>query len=151
MLEEENVEKLNELCFKLIIADGILNETRELIQQHDDEYLERLPIFKKSTYYLAGYMYAFKKKEFDKVLKQISDAYNSENEQRLKGENFPAKIKKLIEKSFNEVVESFTTFYNNLTNIDKTDIDNLLKNKTFEKAYKKELEKLMGTLPNIED
>lgn len=151
LLEEENVAKLNELCFKLIIANGILNETRELIQKHDDEYIERLPIFKKSTYYLAGYMYAFKKKEFDKMLKQISDAYKSGNEQRLKGENFPAKIKKLIEKSFSEVVESFITFYNNLTDIDKTDIDNLLKNKNFEKAYKNALEQLMGTLPDIEE
>lgn len=151
LLEEANVSNLNELCFKLIIANGILNEIRELIQQHDDEYIGKLPIFKKSTYYLAGYMYASKKDEFDNILKQITDAYNSENEQRLKGENFPTKIKKVIDESFNHVMESFIAFYNNLTDIDTTDIDNLLKNKAFDDAYKNALKQLIGTLPNIED
>lgn len=149
--EEANVSNLNELCFKLIIANGILNEIRELIQRHDDEYIGKLPIFKKSTYYLAGYMYASKKDEFDNILKQITDAYNSENEQRLKGENFPTKIKKVIDESFNHVMESFIAFYNNLTDIDTTDIDNLLKNKAFDDAYKNALKQLIGTLPNIED
>ena len=57
LLEEGNEKQLDELCFKFIIANGILDAIREQIQQDNAKYLGKLPIFKKSTYYLAGYMY----------------------------------------------------------------------------------------------
>lgn len=151
LLEEENKAKFNEFCFKLIIANGILNEIRELIQSHSEEYIAQLPIFKKSTYYLAGYMYAFRKEDFDKILQEMTDAYNSQNDKRLRGENFPAKIKALINKSFCEAIEGFIAFYNGLIGIDTTDVDNLLKQKVFDEAYKLSLKQLIGTLPDIDD
>lgn len=151
LLEDDNRAKLQEFCFKLIIANGILNEIRELIQSHDKDYIGRLPIFKKSTYYLAGYMYAFRKDQFDNILKEMTDAYHSQNEQRLRGAHFPAKIQALIDESFSEAMEGFIAFYNGLTGIDTTDVDNLLKQKVFDEAYKQSLKQLIGTLPDIDD
>lgn len=151
LLDENNKEKLNNLSFKLIISNSILNKVRDLIQQYDKEYSPALPIFRKSTYYLAGYMYAFKQKEFDLILEKMSKSYNEGNEQGLKGENFPKKIETLVSDSFESMMSIFIAFYNNLHNIDKTDIDNLLKNKLFSNAYKKEIEKMTGILLDIEE
>lgn len=69
LLEEGNEKQLDELCFKFIIANGILDAIREQIQQDNAKYLGKLPIFKKSTYYLAGYMYASRKTDFDTLQK----------------------------------------------------------------------------------
>lgn len=151
LLEEESRSKFHEFCFRLIIANGILNSVRDLVQQHDEKYIKELPIFKKSTYYLAGYMYADQKEKFEEVFKKMTEAYDSENEQRVKGEKFSLKIEKIVSEAFDAVIARFTRFYTNLKGVDKTDIDNLLKNKAFDTAYRKELETMGATLPNEED
>ena len=151
LLEEGNEKQLNELCFKFIIANGILDAIREQIQQDNAKYLGKLPIFKKSTYYLAGYMYASRKTDFDTLQKNMTEVFQSDNEQKLRGMNFPNKVTEIVKTYFDAMVTSFIAFYNNLKDIDKTDIDNLLKNKSFDEAYKKELETMIGKLPDIED
>lgn len=151
LLEEGNEKQLDELCFKFIIANGILDAIREQIQQDNAKYLGKLPIFKKSTYYLAGYMYASRKTDFDTLQKNMTEVFQSDNEQKLRGMNFPNKVTEIVKTYFDAMVTSFIAFYNNLKDIDKTDIDNLLKNKSFDEAYKKELETKIGKLPDIED
>ncbi|RGR85444.1 AIPR family protein [Phocaeicola plebeius] len=151
LLEEGNEKQLDELCFKFIIANGILDAIREQIQQDNAKYLGKLPIFKKSTYYLAGYMYASRKTDFDTLQKNMTEVFQSDNEQKLRGMNFPNKVTEIVKTYFDAMVASFIAFYNNLKDIDKTDIDNLLKNKSFDEAYKKELETMIGKLPDIED
>lgn len=151
LLEEGNEKQLDELCFKFIIANGILDAIREQIQQDNAKYLGKLPIFKKSTYYLAGYMYASRKTDFDTLQKNMTEVFQSDNEQKLRGMNFPNKVTEIVRTYFDAMITSFIAFYNNLKNIDKTDIDNLLKNKSFDEAYKKELETMIGKLPDIED
>ena len=151
LLEEGNEQQLDELCFKFIIANGILDAIREQIQQDNAKYLGKLPIFKKSTYYLAGYMYASRKTDFDTLQKNMTEVFQSDNEQKLRGMNFPNKVTEIVKTYFDAMVTSFIAFYNNLKDIDKTDIDNLLKNKSFDEAYKKELETKIGKLPDIED
>lgn len=151
LLEEGNEKQLDELCFKFIIANGILDAIREQIQQDNAKYLGKLPIFKKSTYYLAGYMYASRKTDFDTLQKNMTEVFQSDNEQKLRGMNFPNKVTEIVRTYFDAMVTSFIAFYNNLKDIDKTDIDNLLKNKSFDEAYKKELETKIGKLPDIED
>lgn len=151
LLEEGNEKQLDELCFKFIIANGILDAIREQIQQDNAKYLGKLPIFKKSTYYLAGYMYASRKTDFDTLQKNMTEVFQSDNEQKLRGMNFPNKVTEIVRTYFDAMVTSFIAFYNNLKDIDKTDIDNLLKNKSFDEAYKKELETMIGKLPDIED
>lgn len=149
--EEGNEKQLDELCFKFIIANGILDAIREQIQQDNAKYLGKLPIFKKSTYYLAGYMYASRKTDFDTLQKNMTEVFQSDNEQKLRGMNFPNKVTEIVKTYFDAMITSFIAFYNNLKDIDKTDIDNLLKNKSFDEAYKKELETMIGKLPDIED
>lgn len=151
LLEEGNEKQLDELCFKFIIANGILDAIREQIQQDNAKYLGKLPIFKKSTYYLAGYMYASRKTDFDTLQKNMTEVFQSDNEQKLRGMNFPNKVTEIVRTYFDAMITSFIEFYNNLKDIDKTDIDNLLKNKSFDEAYKKELETMIGKLPDIED
>lgn len=151
LLEEGNEKQLDELCFKFIIANGILDAIREQIQQDNAKYLGKLPIFKKSTYYLAGYMYASRKTDFDTLQKNMTEVFQSDNEQKLRGMNFPNKVTEIVRTYFDTMITSFIAFYNNLKDIDKTDIDNLLKNKSFDEAYKKELETMIGKLPDIED
>ena len=151
LLEEGNEKQLDELCFKFIIANGILDAIREQIQQDNAKYLGKLPIFKKSTYYLARYMYASRKTDFDTLQKNMTEVFQSDNEQKLRGMNFPNKVTEIVKTYFDAMVTSFIAFYNNLKDIDKTDIDNLLKNKSFDEAYKKELETMIGKLPDIED
>ena len=150
LLEEGNEKQLDELCFKFIIANGILDAIREQIQQDNAKYLGKLPIFKKSTYYLAGYMYASRKTDFDTLQKNMTEVF-PDNEQKLRGMNFPNKVTEIVRTYFDAMITSFIAFYNNLKDIDKTDIDNLLKNKSFDEAYKKELETMIGKLPDIED
>lgn len=147
LLEPEKCSELNGLCFKFIIANTILNEVRELIQHYTCKYIEKLPIFKKSAYYLAGYLYAYRKTAFDGILRQITDVYITDNEQRIKGERFPRKVKMLVDDSFEDMVSDFTAFYDGLTMLDKTDIDNLLKNTIFAKAYENKIENMIGKLP----
>lgn len=151
LLEEGNEKQLDKLCFKFIIANGILDAIREQIQQDNAKYLGKLPIFKKSTYYLAGYMYASRKTDFDTLQKNMTEVFQSDNEQKLRGMNFPNKVTEIVRTYFDAMITSFIAFYNNLKDIDKTDIDNLLKNKSFDEAYKKELETMIGKLPDIED
>ena len=151
LLEEGNEKQLDELCFKFIIANGILDAIREQIQQDNAKYLGKLPIFKKSTYYLAGYMYASRKTDFDTLQKNMTEVFQSDNEQKLRGMNFPNKVTEIVRTYFDAMITSFIAFYNNLKDINKTDIDNLLKNKSFDEAYKKELETMIGKLPDIED
>lgn len=151
LLEEGNEKQLDELCFKFIIANGILDAIREQIQHDNAKYLGKLPIFKKSTYYLAGYMYASRKTDFDTLQKNMTEVFQSDNEQKLRGMNFPNKVTEIVRTYFDAMITSFIAFYNNLKDIDKTDIDNLLKNKSFDEAYKKELETMIGKLPDIED
>lgn len=151
LLENGNEKQLAELCFKFIIANGILDSTRELIQQDSLKYLDKLPIFKKSTYYLAGYMYAFRKNEFDALQTKMAEVYESDNEQKLKGLNFPNQVIEIVKSHFDATITDFIKFYSSLKDIDKSDIDNLLKNKSFDDSYKMALKKLIGVLPEVED
>lgn len=144
LLDEGQETSFNEFCFKLITANQILESIREMIQDNSDKYMHLLPIFKKSAYYLAGYFYAWKMQKFNDVIKEMQKVYNTGNEQQLIGKNFPHKIDGILKDNFEEGIHLFITFYNGLKSVDKTDIDNLLKNATFDKAYQQEITKLAG-------
>lgn len=151
LLDDGNEKLFHEFCFKLIIANSILNEIRNLILQKATQYSKKLPIIKKCTYYFVGYMYAFKKQEFDALLAEMVEAFDTDNELRLAGLDFSQRATDIVNASFDAVMADFIKFYNSLKEIDKTDIDNLLKSKSFDDAYKKRIEKMIGKLPDIED
>lgn len=151
LLEEGNEENFNILCFKLIIAATILNSVRDLIQSQAEMYIGRLPIVKKSTYYMAGYIYALQMKEFDKLLADMCKTYDTGIEEQLKRKNFPAKISGIVSEIFDTAIQKFILFYSQQEGIDKTDIDNLLKSKDFGDAYTKEIERISGTTVKDEE
>lgn len=150
LLEEGNREKFLRRCFRLIIANEILDTVRDLVQAKESSYVARLPIFRKSTYYLAGYLYARNKSKVDAIEAEILDVFESGNEKELRGKAFPNQVRALMESDFGSAVRDFTLFYEWL-DMDKTDIDNLLKNKGFGEAYMgevKKMEKATGSSEN---
>ena len=151
LLEKGNEKFFQAFCFKSIIANSILDEVRNLIQRNKAKYTKKLPALKKCVYHLAGYMYASRKQEFDALLAEMMEAFDTGNELRLAGLDFPHKATDMVNASFDAVMADFIKFYNSLKELDKTDIDNLLKSKSFDDAYKKRIEKMIGKLPDIED
>ncbi len=145
----EDTELLYKLSSELLVSSIILDTVRDLVRAKAAIYSEDLPIFKKSTYYLTGYAYAFNKAMIDDYLQQIIDLLIENNPSKIKNINIPDKIIKVIEQSFDEVVQHFTQFYNGLK-LDKTDIDNLLKSANFGKEYKNLIEALIGEI-NLQD
>ena len=81
----------------------------------------------------------------------MAEVYESDNEQKLKGLNFPNQVTEIVKSHFDTMITDFIKFYSSLKNIDKSDIDNLLKNRSFDNAYKMALKKLIGVLPEVED
>ncbi len=140
----ENGETLIGRCSELLISSIILDTVRDLIPTFANKYAKRLPIIRKSAYYLAGYQYAFKKTEFDSLAQDICTTYDSGDLQKLRHYGYPKKIEEIVRSSFTDVLNDFMEFYSSLKkDIDKSDIDNLLKDKDFEIEYKKRIETII--------
>lgn len=150
LLETDRKEEFNTLCCKLIMASEILDSIRDLIQENAETYLPQLPIFKKSAYYLCGYVYALKNKEFNRILTQMVAALSRGNELEIKGKNFPAMISNLTKDSSEELMTDYINFYQ-AQNLNKADVDNLLKSKDFGDAYRKRIEGIIGKIEDIEE
>ena len=144
----ENTSYLNTLSSKLLLSSILVDSVRQLIQEKSGLYVGDLPIFKKSTYYLAGYMYALQKSGFDGFIEEIQGLLEENNPLKTKGKDIPQKITSFISDCFDEVVKAFTRFYKALE-LDKTDLDNLLKSSDFSSKYHEEIEKKTGL--RIED
>jgi AIPR protein len=142
-LEEDN--DLFLLSCKLLTSTIILDTIRDLVRENADNYIASLPVFKKSTYYIAGLVYALNKNEIDDLTKKMVKLLIENNHAKIKGINVPNTIIKLINEKFSSVVENFIRFYDSLK-LDKTDIDNLLKSSDFGKSYKKHIESISGTI-----
>lgn len=142
LLDEESTDLLIERCNQLLIASVILDKIRDLIPQYTEEYSKRLPIIRKSAYYLAGYTYAYNKTQFDNLCNKMNTDFVQNNDNLLRGKNYPKQIGDVVEQSFTEVLDGFEKFYAGVKDVEKTDIDNLLKDINFEKAYLGEIERL---------
>lgn len=148
LLDDDKKENLYELCAKMIVADTVLNKTRDLIVSNEKTYIDRLPIFKKSAYYLSGFLFDRKSKEILRITEKMKKGLISDNEKMLKESNFPLQIENIIIDSFNLNIEKFIEFYDNLS-IEKKDIDNLLKSAEFNDEYLKLLEFPSETPHNV--
>jgi hypothetical protein len=144
----ENTPYLDALSSKLLLSSILVDSVRQLVQEKSGLYVGDLPIFKKSTYYLAGYMYALHKSGFDGFIEEIQGLLEENNPLKTKGKDIPRKIISFISDCFDEVVKAFTRFYKALE-LDKTDLDNLLKSSDFSSKYHGEIEKKTGL--RIED
>lgn len=143
LLEENQKPKFIERCCQLLISSVVLDVIRDLISQYSDEYIRRIPIIRKSAYYLAGYAYAYLKSDIDKLCEDMCHDYAQDNDALLHGKNYPSKISSKVSESFQAIANDFEKFYKSLRGIDKSDIDNLLKDIGFEKEYHSKIKKLM--------
>ena len=146
----EDSVKLFRLSVELLVASIILDKVRDLVRDKASDYSQILPIFKKSTYYLAGYVYAKNKCSFDALINEMIELLEENNIQKIKGKKLPEKVIDTVNTFFDECVQDYIDFYNQLT-LSKTDIDNLLKSKDFGKEYKKLIESLIGDTISSED
>lgn len=144
LLDEGNESRLIERCSQLLMSSVILDKIRDLIPQYTEEYSKRLPIIRKSAYYLAGYTYAYNKTVFDEICEAMNSDYARNNDNLLRGKNYPELIAEKVEDSFVDVLTKFEEFYKGVRDVDKFDIDNLLKDVDFEKAYRTEIDQLIN-------
>lgn len=142
-LEDKN--ELFLLSCKLLTSSVILDTIRDLVRENSDTYINSLPVFKKSTYYISGLIYALNKNEFDGFTNNMVELLIENNYAKTKGLSVPNKIINLLKSKFSFTVENFTFFYNSV-DIEKTDIDNLLKSSDFGKLYKTYIEGISGSL-----
>jgi hypothetical protein len=128
-----NESYINSVSVKLLISTLIVNIIRKLIQERA-EFTTKLPIYKKSTYYLAGLFYALNKIYIDDLIKYISNLLMDENITKIKNDNSIKSFINFVNDNFDLAVEEFVIFYNSY-NRDKSDLDNLLKSSEFSNTF----------------
>jgi len=140
---------VNDISVKLLVSTIIIDTIRTLIQQTAETYSPKLPIFKKSTYYLSGLFYGIYKEVVDAKINEMKELIEDNNIPKIKGLNPTKKLKDFIEYEFSKTVESFVDFYEKY-NEDKTDLDNLLKSSKFSEAFELKIAELTSsTLKNL--
>lgn len=138
-LDEDRKQDLVRLCSQLVISTLILDTVRDLIPKYRDKWLTKLPIMMKCAFYLSGYLMAMGKREYEALSNEIVNDYMEGNFAKLQGKDYPNKIREIVKNQFEPALEGFTKFYRNLRKVDKSDIDNLLKDRAFSKEYEKAL------------
>lgn len=139
----DETSKLYILSVKLLVATIILDGVRAQITLKNEIYAHRLTIFKKSAYYLSGYLYALNKNFFDSKIIELTDLLNEDNLHKIRSKNIPDDLIKSVEQLFDNCVEKFIVFYDNV-DMDKTDIDNILKSNKFGEKYKADIKNIIG-------
>ena len=142
--KEDYLEKngeLYELSVKLLTSTLIMDVIRDGINKNALKYIERLPIIKKSTYYLSGLFYAMNKKMCDNFIQDCAKLLKEDNSIKAKNSPIFDKFLKFIHSSFSKLVAKYHKFYDEIS-IDKTDIDNMLKSKEFGNEFEKLIESM---------
>lgn len=135
----ENIEELNKLSIKLLLATLVLDGIKDMIKAEADKYINKLPIIKKSTYYLAGLYYADYKQDCENFINDCIKLLKEDNSAKIKTVKLFDEFNKKIEDDFETVAQDYQKFYEGIT-LDKTDIDNLLKDSKFGKEYENYIE-----------
>lgn len=135
LLDKENEDILLKRICEILIASILLDTVRDLIPLFTDNYIKKLPIIKKSAYYLAGLMYAMNKQKIDNLQISMAVDYSADNLAMLKGKNYPCQVENLVIDEFENTLSEFEKFYKKIHGVEKMDIDNLLKDADFEKEY----------------
>jgi hypothetical protein len=138
-LDDDN--QITRLSVELLISSLILDKIRLLINKNFENYIKELPIIKKSLYYLSGLYYSLNKNVVDKLINDVIDLVIECIPQKIKNFKEILSFEEKIVNSFDGLVKSFSEFYKTVQ-LDKTDIDNLLKSSSFGKSYVEEIEKI---------
>lgn len=133
------------LSTKLLTSSLILDSIRDLVRENSSKYINNLPVFKKSTYYISGLIYALNKGEINDLTNKMVELLIENNQPKIKQIDIPSKIIALLNKNFESTVNEFSTFYNSV-DLEKTDIDNLLKSSDFGKKYIRHIESIVGNI-----
>lgn len=143
-LEDEN--KLKHFAVRLLISSIVINKCREEINSNSSKYISELKIFNKSLYYLTGLLYALNYKCFSNLEDDLINLLEENNLKKITNYKIYEKISSFVNEVFDISVKKLEEFYNSLTDIDKSDIDNLLKNIKFYKKYLEisEIKKIMN-------
>ena len=118
----------------MLTSSLILDKVRDLINEQSGQYLQKLPVIKKSAYYLSGLYYAVYKKTCEIFIDDCAELLKEDNPAKTKHSPLFNKFIEQIKTNFNALVNKYQKFYDTLM-LDKTDIDNLLKSKDFGDKY----------------
>lgn len=140
LMDDENYDKLLSRCTELYISSVVLDTVRDTIIIEPDNYIKKLPIFKKSAYYIAGLVYKINKEKFEQISIEMITVLKEKNPAKMRGMNFWEKVEEITKESFGEAVNQLCDVYN-LHKSDAMDIDNLLKSQSFADDYDKIINK----------
>lgn len=141
----ENQEELYLLSSKLFTSSIILDTIRDLVGENAVKFTNSIPVFKKSTYYFTGLIYALNKKSIDDLTAQMVELLKEDNFAKTKGLDIPSKIINVLIQNFESTVNNFANFYYSVK-LEKTDIDNLLKSGDFGKQYINHIKSIIGSI-----
>lgn len=147
-LEDDNL--LFTLSSKLLVSSIILDTVRDLVKENTETYIEKLPIFKKSTYYLLGLSYAINRQVIDDFTGELINLLAENNPAKIRGIDVPNKLIEVVKATFDDTVLRFIEFYKN-TKLDKIDIDNLLKSPSFGREYRDLIETIIGKILHADE
>lgn len=139
LLDDQNKRGLYSRCCEIIISSVLLDTVRDLLPLYKSDYQQKLPILMKSAFYLGGYVMAANRQKYDKIGEEMLADLGDGNLEKLSGKSYPSRIKKLTEQCFTASLDGFQKFYAAQKDLNKSDVDNLLKDMEFGKRYEKEL------------
>lgn len=143
-LDDENKDALTKRCCEILIASVVLDTVRDNIPNYTNKYIKKLPIIKKSAYYLSGLLYALNKEDLDILRENIANDIQAENVAKIRQNNYLKSIKEKVLSNLESTIQEFEKIYNNARGVNKMDIDNLLKDADFEKVYLNRIDAIIG-------
>lgn len=132
----ENEDELVGFSVRLLVSSELSKMCRRYITDTAEKYLNDIPIYKKSLYYLLGLFYADNYNEIKDIEKNLSSLIREDNIHKVKNDKTLNNLMDIFNKGIEKSVNKFIKFYEKV-NVDKLDVDNVLKNATFDNEYKK--------------
>ncbi|TAE10713.1 MAG: hypothetical protein EAZ95_14480 [Bacteroidetes bacterium] len=140
-IEDEYIGALHNLSVRLLLSALLLEKIRELNAQRATKYLEKLPIIKKSSYFLITLYYYLHEVFFNKITAKYLQFLQEETSiHKIKNIAVDEEFFRHIENSFDALVQHYQKVYDSIPAEKKMDIDNLLKSKDFSEAFQKTIE-----------
>lgn len=126
--------QVSKLSIELLVSSVLIDNIRVLINLNSTKYSKNLPVFNKSLYYFCGLYYAIYQSEIDVLINNLIALVEENIPQKIKNNNAIKEFETTIHLNFENVVNIYSEFYNNI-DVNKIDIDNLLKSSNFGNAF----------------
>lgn len=136
--EDEYEQTVQLLSVQLLLSALLLEKIREINIQRATQYLEKLPIIKKSNYFLITLYYHLYQDFFEKIVNKYMQFLQEEaNMHKIRGLAIDEEFFKHIEDNFDSLVQRYQKVYDDIPSEKKLDIDNLLKSKEFSNTFRR--------------